>query len=431
MTAALLIWLSVPGSDPIAWRAELPAGLRASGAGSCAASGCHGGNEFRGTTGSEFSTWAAVDPHARAYAVLFDDRSLRMIERLRGKVALATERDYHTALEAENCLACHATTAKADSPILADGVGCEACHGPSERYRSTHYLSGWKAKSAAAKCADGLAPLADAARRAVTCARCHVGGPGMDVNHDLIAAGHPRLAFEFASHLARYPKHWKEPADEARDWVIGQAAAGRAAAALLEARAAKAKPWPELAEFGCYSCHHELTGQPSWRQNRPAGQLGTPTAGEWNSLDALAKFGRELTPGVDWKPDVVARLKQCVAMATPDQAKAVAAEWKRGMETALDELSKPGAVRGDAVPAFTRRLANDGLRADAFTDWESAAQHYLALAALTRSDGVTPLRRPLMFEVKLPRRYDSPRRFSREEYAQLLRELLPQLGGRP
>src|SRR6266446_973799 len=45
------------------------------GVATCASMACHHGNGPRGEKGSEYSTWATHDPHARAYSVLFDKRS--------------------------------------------------------------------------------------------------------------------------------------------------------------------------------------------------------------------------------------------------------------------------------------------------------------------------------------------------------------------
>src|SRR5262249_39929757 len=146
------------------------------------------------------------------------------------------------------CLACHATSGPASNPALAavvraDGVGCESCHGPAGSWLALHTTYEW----------DGLTPLekeqrfgmvrnADLGRRAETCARCHVGEAGREVDHDLIAAGHPRLAFEFAAYLAKLPAHWVEkernaaPDFPARAWAIGQAVTAKAAIELLHER---------------------------------------------------------------------------------------------------------------------------------------------------------------------------------------------------
>ena len=66
------------------------------------------------------------------------------------------------------------------------------------------------------------------ATRADLCATCHVGTDRADVNHDLIAAGHPRLSFELGSFVATMPPHWdvarekrQRPDLEAKLWAVG------------------------------------------------------------------------------------------------------------------------------------------------------------------------------------------------------------------
>src|SRR5262249_11338289 len=124
----------------------------------------------------------------------------------------------------------------------------------------------------------GMWSVTDAAARGRACAGCHVGAPPVsdelpprDVNHDLIAAGHPRLHFELATFLANLPPHWnvaakKNGASDAQGWAVGQAVSAEAALELLAHRTATEKaPWPEFAEYDCFACHHDL--QPDgWRQ---------------------------------------------------------------------------------------------------------------------------------------------------------------------
>jgi hypothetical protein len=147
--------------------------------------------------------------------------------------------------------------------------------------------------------------------QAELCAGCHVGGPGRDVDHDLIAAGHPRLDFELHAYLDALPKHWstaaekaKRPEYEALVWMIGQVVSARASLEQLAARARAAesprRPWPEFAEYACASCHHDLSEPP-----RPAGPragaegLGSPPWGTWY-LTNIPPLSRRF-PGT--KPD--------------------------------------------------------------------------------------------------------------------------------
>src|SRR5207248_4661647 len=126
-----------------------------------------------------------------------------------------------------------------------------------------HYQASWKALNADAKFHDGLFPTKDLARRVGRCVECHVGSPAKEVNHDLIAAGHPRLTFEYAAYHHLMPRHWTPDKDganfEVRAWLWGQVATAKASVELLSARAGRAaaggKIWPELAEYNCYACH--------------------------------------------------------------------------------------------------------------------------------------------------------------------------------
>ena len=83
--------------------------------------------------------------------------------------------------------------------------------------------------------------------RAALCASCHVGSAENDVTHDMLAAGHPPLRFEMASHQALIErKHWDDaaataqPEYEVQLWAAGRIASAEAALDLLEGRAKRA-----------------------------------------------------------------------------------------------------------------------------------------------------------------------------------------------
>src|SRR5262249_48335933 len=121
--------------------------------------------------------------------------------------------------------------------------------------------------------------------------------PVRDVNHDLIAAGHPRLNFEFAAFQANMPKHWEPTADEKKpeyefkSWAVGQAASAKAALDLLAYRAGhESQPWPEFTEYGCFACHHDLgaskdkdKGYVDWRQTPEHYKGRRPGALPWGT----------------------------------------------------------------------------------------------------------------------------------------------------
>lgn len=270
---------------------------RAVGQGGCSSVGCHGapgGDVFRAGPGptswaSSALVWAAADPHRRAYAVLEEKLATDMMARLYPD----KKPEDRLATKDERCLACHTnpTLAKATDPhavsLRAEGVSCEACHGNASGWLQSH--TGFKPETRAdGYAAGGLAKLYDLGERALACAGCHVGAPAgnglplRDMNHDMIAAGHPRLNFDFATYQFMLPRHWYErdrakpdsrpdPDFEARAWMVGRVAHAEAACKLTADRAKRADPWPEFAEYSCVACHHRI-GDPKAAYPAPTGR---------------------------------------------------------------------------------------------------------------------------------------------------------------
>ena len=292
-------------TPPVAGRVVAAASPRVGNAG-CSATACHGGPapsltapiDAHAWLGSA-THWQARDPHTRAYDALELPLAADVMARL--KVPNPTG-GFLKATESDLCLACHTDPRLVGQPgvpvaVLAQGIGCETCHGHAERYLRDHTTWRTPAERAAGYAATGMAPLYDLGRRAAACAGCHVGAPAepgvsavrRDMNHDMIAAGHPRLdGFDFAEAQLRLTPHWSEkdrtrpgqpprgPDAEWRTWLVGRAACGEAAARLLADRASHGV-WPELAESDCRGCHHTVPGP-----ERPvaAGKLG---AMRWQS----------------------------------------------------------------------------------------------------------------------------------------------------
>jgi hypothetical protein len=358
------------------------------------------------------------------------------------------------------CLRCHAVDPARLSPgehfQLTDGVNCESCHGPAERWKAQHYQPGWRQLDARQKAALGFRETKDLVARARGCVECHVGSEGKDVNHDLIAAGHPRLRFEYGAYLANYPKHWSERADKAgrpdfeeRAWAVGQVVSARAAAELLRYRASTSgKPWPEFAEYDCFACHHDLRAE-TWRQQPPPGNR-TPGSLPWGTwyfalLPTLARLQPAEAPtgGADFR-----KLRNL--MSWPGASREAVRDEARAAAALLDPWSSHLAA---APPRDARSLARllRGLaeeRPPAEAGWDGAVQLYLAIAATYNGLGdVAPPYRadlPLKGAVRdlgaelqktLPRgpegRYSSPRDFCPqllERRLDALRRQLYQLG---
>ncbi len=412
------------------------------GAGRCASAACHNANGPQGSKRSEYTTWATADKHALAYQVLETKRS-QIIER-NWKAPGKNWEDAQAVMDAD-CLKCHALNT--DDPLkqlkhgLApdDGVTCENCHGPAGKWLGEHVRADWRAKSPQEKAADGLVDLSvgNLAGRVRVCVDCHVGNAarGMEVNHDLIAAGHPRLNFEFSAFLANYPKHWDERAEkekvpdlEAKSWALGQVISAQAAVELTAFRAAEKnqRPWPEFAEYDCFACHHDLV-DPSWRQAR--GYLnrkpGSYPWGSWYLAEAPTLLQ---LPGESRPTDIVkdlTTLREAMSRSFPDR-KAVgdAAQKVSGDLTALADRARSAHFNNvDALRGLAQQIETQAESSE--TTWDAAAQRYLALAAIYQAQadvGHTQLDQrqkseleALMRRLAFPRdnkvKFDSPRDF--------------------
>jgi hypothetical protein len=250
------------------------------GPGSCSAVACHGGIQPNGgrVLQNEYSTWVTSDKHAQAYASLKTPLGRNIAAVL--KIGPADK--------AQRCLVCHAVdapeSARARDFDISEGVSCESCHGPASQWlgphiRATSTQDAWlKQHQEMVKL--GLVDNQNLAVRSRQCLDCHLGAPGMKVDHELIAAGHPDLTFELDSFTAVEPPHWVEkdqatggpasPMFGAKAWAVGQAVQLQMSMQRV-ARYAKSGPWPEFSEMDCMTCHHALTGPLSWRQKEGFG----------------------------------------------------------------------------------------------------------------------------------------------------------------
>lgn len=403
--ATMVAILGRGGSRSLAQREEipppkpLPAALSTStfryqGVASCASVACHHGNGPSGTKGSEYTTWIAHnDPHGRAYTVLFDPRSLLIEKNLKGLKDLKEAQPHKDTL----CLSCHVnpdveTADHHERFSRADGVGCESCHGAAEKWLSVHYTDPWRRKTADEKQREGMTDTKNLVVRAQVCVRCHVGWKEADVNHDLIAAGHPRLRFEYGAYLANYPaRHWNADEDrkdrpdfEARVWLLGQAASAKAALDLLTYRAdpKHGKPWPEFAEYGCFSCHHDLQDQ-EWRRRRNGGRM--PWGTWYFSQRGIVADALHSTAALDRDP--FDKLTATMARTVPDplQVAKEAANAVGVLDRWMDAIEKE-RWNEKKLEQLLAALANEDSQAEG-PDWERAAQRYLGIAAVYNALG--------------------------------------------
>jgi cytochrome c554/c'-like protein len=234
------------------------------GPGSCSAVACHGAIRPAVSAGilqTEYSTWIAMDRHARAAEVLGNVLSQRMA-RLLG---------IGNPQQAQKCLVCHSLDVPAaarGSSFLTEGVSCEACHGPASGWLGYHVTREATHEESVKR---GMYDTKDVVKRTEKCLACHLGTSEKVVDHEMIAAGHPDLVFELEAFSAAMPRHWKDPlgtdaARPVRTFAVGQLVHFRASLDRL-GRRVKGPAWPEYAELDCFACHHSLTRpEESWRQ---------------------------------------------------------------------------------------------------------------------------------------------------------------------
>ena len=248
------------------------------GPGSCSSSNCHGSIKPLNSSNvlqNDYLTWSRYDRHARAYRTLQSADSKK----------IASNLEIGDPTKAPLCLSCHAmdtrsVTQKGDKIRPEDGVSCEACHGPAERYLKSHAVTG---ASHSENVANGLTDLSNIDTRATLCLSCHFGTEDKTVNHNLYGAGHPRLTFELDTFGVLQPKHWVVDGDyerrkgayiPARVWLIGQLHHAEAALEALESPTrSKSGNLPELSLFDCYSCHHTLS-EGQWKKRSYGGKPG-------------------------------------------------------------------------------------------------------------------------------------------------------------
>lgn len=346
---------------------------------SCVNSGCHGSTQPLDATSvlqNEYFTWRDDDRHADAYGVLLSDRSARIARNMRLKTK---------AYQSDICLDCHTTNVPsaliAGNIEASDGVQCEVCHGPAGGWRAEHIEDGWTHEQSVAR---GMIDLRRISTRATVCAGCHTGNARKEVDHELIASGHPVLQFELDNYSERMPAHWK-PNDThgVRAWAVGQVVKFRQSLDNL-ARHARGGEWPEFSDMSCHNCHHDLKGS-QWRQVRGwPDRAGLPawSPQHWAMLRLL--LGRVSAQSRDELDPLVRNIALGVSRMNDPRGVAANADRARRIADAL--IPKIDAMRwsDSEVRSFMRTIAAD--RAFILdSDVHAAEQTALALQSLNAS----------------------------------------------
>lgn len=428
---------------------------------SCTNAQCHGSieeprdnNQIRG---DEYHVWS-TDPHANAFATLSHQSSHHILHNLGVTDESGhprEDRQEEFQKQWQNCLGCHETNQHLATPheparhpdIFREGISCESCHGDATNWLHLHYRDEWqKSMSADQKTQLGFIGGYDTAARIRQCSTCHVGSSQGDVNHDLIAAGHPALRFEYAWYQSRLPKHWRPERQKlktnlsngretaaasatAHAWLLGQLVTSIVSLELQETRISGQgfdNIWPELADYNCFACHQEL---------RPASYA------RHQKLDRAAAFqqtsARFPIPWGNWNLSLIPLLAQAFESAeaqeaskallslkdliqqSPSASKSVVVPSIRASRDALkrwvDAINQTPDLTADRV--LDRLVAEQPQ--DWLTNWDQSANILLGLAASYRDKGPYPdsLHKAMQHIrfVEKPQAIDSPQQFVRTD----------------
>ncbi len=350
------------------------------GVATCVSSGCHGSTEPLNASRvlqNEYYTWLNNDRHSQAYNVLFNDRSARIAKNMRLR-----KRAYEEAA----CLDCHTTNVPASEVEgridPEDGIQCEACHGPASGWRAEHTEEGWTHAQSVER---GMIDLTSVPVRAHMCHRCHLGNAQKEVDHELIAAGHPLLAFELDNFTESMPPHWtpNRATHGVNAWAVGQVMKFRDSLGNL-ARHARGNEWPEFSDMSCYNCHHTLKGS-EWRQRRGwPDRAGLPSWSpqHWAMLRLL--IGRVSPQSRDELDGLVAQIARGVARMNEPAAVAANADRARSIVHNLVPRFESQRWTDAEIRAIMTAIASDRAFLEA-ADVHVAEQSALALQSLATS----------------------------------------------
>ncbi|MFZ1742241.1 MAG: multiheme c-type cytochrome [Pontixanthobacter sp.] len=373
-------------------QAQSSGGARYEGVATCAGSTCHGRAEGNGEVvrQDEIASWqepsSSTGAHSRAYAVLASPRGRQ----------IAASLGLGAATSAPACLGCHATFVPQSQQgarfLTADGVGCESCHGPSSRWLSSHYgVPGTHASNVAL----GMTPLEKPQVRAKVCLDCHYGSADGNqfVTHSMMAAGHPRIAFELDLFSALQQHHdedgdyaaRKGKTDSVRLWAVGQAeAVARSSDLFAHPRYGTQGVFPEYYFYDCHSCHRQITDSAQRKltfETNPGRPIpfGMAPYNDENII-MLSAVARTFAPGRAASFDKASK-EFHRAMGEGRSQAVAAAQILRGEASALSGMLGSRGFSGNDAFAVVQTISDTATN-PRFTDYAGSAQAVMAVDTL-------------------------------------------------
>lgn len=450
-----MLWTRIASADDTAQNTALEEGHSKQGASvvdrsqwkisGCMVASCHGSRDPEMPIWQRAGAkWFDDDPHAQAYTALLSDRSKQIVERLTGKPLEVDSSAYRDFLE-QKCVSCHASELAPESQRVL-GADCQVCHGPATAWGEDHYSKQRRELGEERFIGTDRVHMGSLSQRVRVCSSCHVGQLNRDdaqdreVDHRLMAAGHPVTYFDFENYFARYPAHWDVARETARlgpsapyqRWRTGKLVAAQTRLALVRDRAQRASPslsaaaspapplplqppknlpenslpeavwlhndwpqndWPEFTEYSCTSCHHELSNN-AWRQ-----AYRNHTRFVWDEwtmelVDLAMESSVETQTDSRWATQIASLRADMQQQSPPIERVAITADslWNQ-----LEQRSH--ALQGPVSEDFLRAQLHRLIELEpSVSSWEKGAQWASAARVLTESMQWQPNARPLGLE---------------------------------
>jgi hypothetical protein len=352
----------------------------------CSGSTCHGAPRSSADARvlqNEFITWHRDDAHAKAYRVLLEDKGKRIAQNL----------GLESAASAPECLNCHANNAPAELRgkrfQIADGVGCETCHGPASKWLGLH-VTGEASREENLKA--GMYRTEEPTARAALCLSCHLGANNKFATHRIMGAGHPRLSFELDTFTMLQPAHYRVDADyssrkqvpsHVQVWAIGQAAAAQRTLELFLSEKWQGKGvMPEFAFFDCHACHHPMDA-PRWTPRETTGlPPGVVRLNDANVL-MLLYLTKAIEPAAaDELHNGLLALHKA-STESPAATQTAAKSLQSIVAKAAGQIRSHG-FKADETRAILMSIVKGGIAGD-YRDYAAAEQAVMGIHALTDS----------------------------------------------
>lgn len=366
---------SVPRAQPVVGQGN---GAIHLGVHSCGGQTCHGADKpwpNSSVLQNESLVWERQDLHSRAYRTLLTQQARRMADNL----------GLENATTAALCLDCHADNAamteRGPQFDLADGVGCERCHGGAARWLGPHVSD---TATHRGNIEAGLYPTAEPIARARLCISCH-----QRVDHRLYGAGHPRITFELDTYTANQPAHFRNDADYklrkgtingVKLWAIGQAVA---AITMLDTisdfEGLGEGLLPELALFDCHSCHRRTARAEEEAMQGPRVYRALPTVNDSGLIMlgiAAEAVAPDLAPGIRAETGAL----RDAAAGTRAGLAASARRLNELVQALLPRLAE-NAFTANEQTLLLQAISRRGQEAE-FHDFADAEQAVMAVASI-------------------------------------------------